>query len=152
MPSPHAQGYSTQRGPHTITDVTAMDPSWAWTAGAMISTLGDMHTWAQALASGALLHPAQQRQRFTLNPYAGIPTHGLTGYGLGVAEEAGFMGHSGGIPGFNTEMWYLPAAHATVVVMANSFNDFGAQSVQLAPANSLFQRIVQIAFPAQYPH
>jgi D-alanyl-D-alanine carboxypeptidase len=116
----------------------------------MISTLDDLHTWAQALATGALLRPAQQRQRLTWNPYASAATHGLARYGLGVADLVGFIGHNGGLPGFNTDMYYLPATHATVVVIANSFSEAGRASV--SPADDLFQQIVKIAFPAQYPH
>jgi D-alanyl-D-alanine carboxypeptidase len=62
----------------------------------------------------------------------------------------GFIGHNGGLPGFNTNMYYLPATHATVVVIANSFSEAGRASV--SPADDLFQQIVKIAFPAQYPH
>jgi D-alanyl-D-alanine carboxypeptidase len=153
MPNPHAQGYATQLGSSILTDVTRTNPSWAGTAGAMISTLDDLHTWAQALATGTLLGAAQQRERLTWNPYAALPTHGLTQYGLGVAQLVGFLGHSGGLPGFNTEMWYLPTTHATVVVMANSDNSITVPPQQeLDPANLLLQRIVQVVFPAQYPH
>jgi hypothetical protein len=37
-----------------------------------------------------------------------------------------------------------------VVVIANSFSEAGRASV--SPADDLFQQIVKIAFPAQYPH
>jgi D-alanyl-D-alanine carboxypeptidase len=114
----------------------------------MISTLEDLHTWARALATGALLRPAQQRQRLTWNPYSAAASHGLERYGLGGSELVGFIGHNGGIPGFNTDMWYLPAAHATVVVIANSHDVVG----RVAPADALARQIAKIAFPAQYPH
>ena len=51
MPSPHLHGYSVQGGPLTEAN-TATNTSVEWTAGAMISTLDDLHTWAQALATG----------------------------------------------------------------------------------------------------
>src|SRR5205085_12316835 len=110
----------------------------------------DLHRWAQALATGALLRPAQQRQRLTWNPYSAAASHGLRRYGLGVSDVVGFIGHNGGLPGFNTDMWYLPATHATVVVIANSYSEAGRASV--APADDLFGQTVKIAFPAQYPH
>jgi D-alanyl-D-alanine carboxypeptidase len=149
MPAPYAVGYFPA-GPHRLVRVATMNPSWAWTAGAMISTLDDLHTWARALATGALLRPAQQRQRLIWNPYSAAATHGLARYGLGIADLVGFIGHNGGLPGFNTDMYYLPATHATVVVIANSFSEAGRASV--SPADDLFQQIVKIAFPAQYPH
>jgi D-alanyl-D-alanine carboxypeptidase len=147
LPAPHAVGYYPI-SPHRLVNETMMNPSWFWTAGAMISTLDDLHTWAQALATGALLRPAQQRQRLTWNPYSAATTHGLSRYGLGVSNLVGFIGHNGGIPGFNTDMWYLPAAHATVVVIANSHDVAG----HVAPADDLARQIAKIAFPAQYPH
>src|SRR5438477_6834866 len=64
MPSPHLHGYSVMGGPLTEVNTT-MNPSWGWTAGAMISTLADLHTWAQALATGRLLSPALQKQRLS---------------------------------------------------------------------------------------
>jgi D-alanyl-D-alanine carboxypeptidase len=147
LPAPHAVGYYPI-GPHRLVNETMMNPSWFWTAGAMISTLDDLHTWAQALATGALIRPAQQRQRLTWNPYSAAASHGLSRYGLGVSDLVGFIGHKGGIPGFNTDMWYLPATHATVVVIANTHDVAG----RVAPADDLAQQIAKIAFPAQYPH
>src|ERR671930_1646997 len=56
MPSPHVHGYSVAGGRLTEVNTTA-NMSCCWTAGAMISTLADLHTWAQALATGRLLSP-----------------------------------------------------------------------------------------------
>jgi D-alanyl-D-alanine carboxypeptidase len=148
MPAPYAVGYYPI-GPQRLVNETLLNPSVAWTAGAMISTLEDLHIWARALATGALLRPAQQRQRLTWNPYSAAASHGFGRYGLGVSDLVGFIGHDGGILGFNTVMRYLPATHATVVVIANSCSVPGSESV--LPADDLFQQIVKIAFPAQYP-
>src|SRR5918911_4571844 len=67
MPSPHVHGYSVAGGPLTEVNTTA-NMSWGWTAGAVISTLADLHTWVQGLATGRLLSPALQKQRLTLSP------------------------------------------------------------------------------------
>ena len=57
IPAPHAHGYYGQR------DVTSLvSPSAAWTAGAMISTAGDVARFYRALLAGRLLPPAQQRE------------------------------------------------------------------------------------------
>jgi D-alanyl-D-alanine carboxypeptidase len=128
-----------------------MNPSFLWTSAAMISTLEDLHTWAQALATGALLRPAQQRQRLTWNPYSAAATHGLERYGLAVINAGGpggLIGHPGSIVGFNTDMWYLPAAHATVVVIANSCDG----GVRVHPADDLVQQIAKIVFLAPSAH
>ena len=63
FPEPHAQGYTTQIADNSETTATDWNPSWGWAAGAMISTLEDMHIWAPALATGKLLTPEMQPQR-----------------------------------------------------------------------------------------
>src|SRR5919201_1753444 len=88
MPSPHLHGYSAEGGPLTEVNTTA-NMSWGWTAGNMISTLGDVHTWAQAVATGRLLSPALQKQRLTLSPpsVAFFRHRGVAGgYGLAIAK------------------------------------------------------------------
>jgi D-alanyl-D-alanine carboxypeptidase len=90
----------------------------------MISTLADLHTWAQAVATGRLLSPALQKQRLPISPpsvafvrqFFGV----AGGYGLAIFKLDGFIGHAGGLPGFNTDAWYLPALRATIVVIVNS--------------------------------
>jgi D-alanyl-D-alanine carboxypeptidase len=58
MPSPHLHGYSVQGGPLTEVNTTTYS-SCEWTAGAMISTLADLHTWAQAVATGRIGHAGE---------------------------------------------------------------------------------------------
>jgi D-alanyl-D-alanine carboxypeptidase len=114
----------------------------------MISTLGDLHTWAQALATGRLLSPALQKQRLAWSPPSvaffrqrGVPG----GYGLAIAKLLGFIGHTGELPGFNTDAWYLPALHATVLVIANSSAPVQGQ----APADHLTQQLAKIVSALQ---
>jgi D-alanyl-D-alanine carboxypeptidase len=147
MPSPHVHGYSADGGPLTEVNTTA-NMSWGWTAGAMISTLADLHTWVQALATGRVLSPALQKQRLTLSPpsVAYFRHHGVAGgYGLAIAKVHGFIGHNGGLPGFTTDAWYLPALQATIVVIANSDAVGKTQEQALAdPADQLFTRLAKI--------
>src|SRR6202012_1925538 len=71
FPSPHAQGYSKAspacvlagRQCNPLVNSTAWNASWGWAAGAMVSTLGDLHRWARDVATGRLLSRATQRQR-----------------------------------------------------------------------------------------
>ena len=60
FPEPHAQGYTVQTADGKEANATDWNPSWGWAAGAMISTLDDMHIWAPALATGKLLTPQTQ--------------------------------------------------------------------------------------------
>jgi hypothetical protein len=41
-----------------LREVTESNPTAAWPPGAMVSTLGDLRTWAEPLATGRLLKPA----------------------------------------------------------------------------------------------
>ncbi len=101
----------------TPNDVTDANPSWGWTAGSVISTLHDVNIWAKALATGTLLSPASQRERLTWTPMT--PAPGAPEYGLGIMDFDGFLGHNGGIPGFQSWMGYQPGKHATVIVLTN---------------------------------
>lgn len=116
FPGPHLQGYTAVHG----AGLTATDwnPSWAWAAGNMISTLDDMRVWARALATGALLTPHTQRQRLD----ATVPMNGQKSafYGLGIFNAAGWIGHSGSIFGYQTVVLYLPVTQMTLVFFINT--------------------------------
>lgn len=47
FPAPHAQGYTDQTADGKVAETAGWNPSWGWAAGAMISTLDDLHTWAR---------------------------------------------------------------------------------------------------------
>ncbi|MER5733387.1 serine hydrolase domain-containing protein [Streptomyces sp. NPDC002138] len=114
FPEPHAHGYTGQATREV--DATDWNPSWAWAAGAMISDLQDLRSWARTLATGALLTPATQAERLRTTPI-GVPG---AGYGLGVFDVQGWIGHNGSIPGYESLTVYLPQARATLVVLLNT--------------------------------
>jgi D-alanyl-D-alanine carboxypeptidase len=117
FPSPHADGYTEQTLDGKRADATDWNPAWGWAAGAMISTLDDLHAWAPALATGRLLAPATQAQRLKTVTMAGAPTNG---YGLGIFNIDGWIGHNGSLPGYQTLAVYLPSQQATLVVLTNT--------------------------------
>ncbi len=144
IPRPFARGYfagHNGRGP--LRDFTAINPNLAWTAGAMISTLGDLRIWARALATGRLLKRATHRAQlqFRQIPNPGGP---YIGYGLGAFNIAGFVGHNGAIFGFNSAMFYLPKARATFVVTLNKSTNFSGD------ATDIFFGIAHHLFPGQF--
>lgn len=108
---------------------TAYGESWAWAAGAMVSTPPDMARFVELLGSGALLPPAQQQELVT-----GVPTPqpGLR-YGLGVflslPEITGGMGmgigHGGDIMGYHSWGLYFPEKKTTVFGTVMSDRDTG---------------------------
>ncbi|GAA2826225.1 serine hydrolase domain-containing protein [Kitasatospora paracochleata] len=116
FPDPHAHGYTNQTLDGQTVDATGWNTSWGWSAGAMISNLRDMHRWAKVMATGTLLSPATQAERLKFLP-TGFPG---TGYGLGIFETHGWIGHNGSIPGYEAVSVYLPEQKATLVVLINT--------------------------------
>jgi D-alanyl-D-alanine carboxypeptidase len=111
-PDPHAQGYTRNDTDGSTVIGTDWNPSWAWAAGAVISNLEDMHTRAPALASGKLLSPEMQAQR--LQTVGATPmTAPNDGYGLGLFNLGGWIGHNGSLPGYQTAVFYLPEKQTT---------------------------------------
>nr|WP_314219757.1 serine hydrolase domain-containing protein [Streptomyces sp. DSM 40713] len=122
FPSPHSQGYTDQTATGKVEDSADWDPSWGWAAGAMISRLEDLRIWARTVATGVLpdgermISPATQKQRLTTPP---TPIPGA-GYGLGIFDVQGWIGHNGSLPGYESLTVYLPSARTTLVVVLNT--------------------------------
>jgi D-alanyl-D-alanine carboxypeptidase len=123
-PRPAAHGYVG--GPSGAPfDITTMNWSWAWSAGAVTSTLGDLRRWAPAVATGrGVLNGRTQAKRLTF-----VDT-GLAGlfrkikYGLGIFKwplpSGTFYGHNGEGPGYDTEVFYAPDPKVTIVALGNT--------------------------------
>ncbi|MFD3465919.1 serine hydrolase domain-containing protein [Streptomyces sp. NPDC058682] len=138
FPTPHAHGYTNQTASGKVEDATDWNPSWGWAAGAMISDLPDMRSWAKTLATGTLLTPATQAQR--LDVVDALPG---TGYGLGIFNVQGWIGHNGSLPGYGSLVLYLPEAKATLVVLLNT--DIGYQGQE--PSTLFGEAITKIVTP-----
>ncbi|MFF8847572.1 serine hydrolase domain-containing protein [Streptomyces sp. NPDC015127] len=139
FPSPHAQGYTNQTATGKVEDTVDWNSSWAWAAGAMISDLRDLRSWARTLATGTLLSPETQAQRLKTEP-TGIPG---AGYGLGIFDIQGWIGHNGSIPGYEALSIYLPESKATLVVLLNTDILHG----QTEPSTLFGQAITRIVTP-----
>lgn len=138
FPDPHAQGYT--EGPDN-TEVVATDwnPSWGWAAGAMVSTLDDLRVWASALATGKLLTPETQAQRLQTVGAPGLPSQ--DGYGLGLFNLGGWIGHNGSLPGYQTVTVYLPAKQMTLVIMINTDIEVQGSEPSTALATAITKEI-----------
>jgi D-alanyl-D-alanine carboxypeptidase len=145
MPEPYAHGYDTAPNAAGLQDVTQSNPAVAWTAGAMVSTLDDLRLWVRALATGALLSPAVQRERLqgvTIPTADGVEAR----YGLGLFSIGGFIGHNGGIPGYSSIAVYLPEANATLVALVNKSGLEGGE------ADAILWDIAKLLFPERFPN
>jgi D-alanyl-D-alanine carboxypeptidase len=100
----HPQGYYPDES-GALRDITILDPSWAWAAGQLIATPGDLNKFFGALIGGRLLPAAQLEQMRTTVPAQELAPGARYGLGLvsfplscgGVA-----WGHGGDIPGYET--------------------------------------------------
>lgn len=143
LPSPFAHGYYAgpdSTGP-TISDVTAINPTVAWTAGAMVSTVGDLQTWGRELLRGSLIGRKLQRERLALGT---IPNRSgpPVGYGLGILRFGDWLGHDGAIFGFSSETFQDRTTGAQIVVVTN------LSSNSTTPAMVIFGAIAQHLYPA----
>ncbi len=140
IPEPHPQGYAFGTNVSTIDtfalppsehaaakagrlrprNETNANPSWAWTAGGAISTVGDLATYVKALVGGGLLDEPTHRLRLESIRPTDPADPGSAGYGLGIARFGpSVMGHDGQLPGFMTFMGYDPQAENTIIVATN---------------------------------
>ncbi|MFE9998955.1 serine hydrolase domain-containing protein [Streptomyces avermitilis] len=145
FPNPHAQGYTDQTATGEVENATDWNPSWGWAAGAMISDLDDLRTWARTVATGVLpdgdtlISPVTQKQRLNTPPTT-IPG---AGYGLGIFNVQGWIGHNGSLPGYESLTIYLPSAQATLVVLLNTdINHAGTE-----PSTLFGEAITKIVTP-----
>ena len=76
------------------TDWSASNPSWAWTAGSVISTADDIVVWAKAVVDGDLLNTQTQARRMaSYQPLDPTRPDG-TGYGSGMLSAGSSYGHA----------------------------------------------------------
>ncbi len=124
-----------------------LDPSVPWTAGAMVSSGGDLVEWVETLYGTYAVLDAGQRALLTsktsIIPWTGF-FHGSQ-YGLGVmlldpaknANAGQGIGHAGEISGYLTHAFYFPEKKTTIVSIVNS-DDGPIDEVFLAALNTLF--------------
>jgi D-alanyl-D-alanine carboxypeptidase len=143
MPTPYAHGYSLNGKGQWIDESAVLAPSVSWAAGAMISDMADMKRWVKAYATGTTNSAALQRARLTCLPTG----EGNLSFGLGIGCSAGWYGYTGGITGYNTGAYYMPAAGATIIVFVNNQREKPFPGV----ANAIFRDIAKIITPENVP-
>lgn len=139
LPAPYLRGYTQLPGSTEVLDMTHNNPSYAWAAGGMVSTLDDLHLWAQALATGALISPTLQAQRLQMTPQSGY-TYGMAIFDGFGGLTPGYIGHGGDFAGYATIMLYQPATRATIVALMN----FDPVPDNHGPAVALFNRLAGV--------
>jgi D-alanyl-D-alanine carboxypeptidase len=133
-------GYTLDLSTGELKEGTSLPLAPVGAAGAMISDVSDLKTWAKAVCTGKLLKPDTQRDRLRTQHLSGEPD--FSEYGEGIWKWGSFCGHPGIYPGFNSQMWYLPEKDATIIVNVNRFDPSAPP-----PAALLFETITKILFP-----
>ena len=142
IPAPNLFGVTDQGQPtgHT-TDATHWNPSEAFTAGEIISTVDDLKKWGDALftGTGILTPETQQLRRDSI--IRDIPPNTPTaGYGIGIGDRDGWWGHDGDIPGYTTVLFHNYDNQTTIIVAVNSDIDVPGGA---APAPAVFAALAK---------
>ena len=120
---PHSHGYAIRRS-GDLWDVTSrFEPSWAWTAGALVSNDMDLATFYRALLSGQVLPKALLAEmKDTVPAGAGV------GYGLGLLSENLACGTAWGHDG-------LYVGYYVLALTSEDGNHQAVLAMNLDPAN-----------------
>ncbi|WP_022894378.1 serine hydrolase domain-containing protein [Agromyces subbeticus] len=121
------------------TDTTDWTNHESWAAGAMLSTIDDLHTWGLALGEGYGLTPELRAAR-TDDLAPGVSAAGF-GYGLGVGvridPETGCLldvSHSGAEPGYGAHVQYFEGSGAVLALIGNGDGGTGEAFVEVLTA------------------
>lgn len=138
IPHPNTiRGYEDLFAPGVYEDFTGVyHPSIFGAAGCMFSNLEDMAKWSKRLANGfdISIETNQLRKEGVVNPA------GHEKYMMGIFEVNGWLGHTGGVPGFSTIMLHNPVKDNTVIIVQTSLGNS-------YPSRELFDKIVKIIYP-----
>ena len=117
-------------------------------AGSLCSTAGDLVTWVKALHGGKVLSPKSYQEMITPAKLTdGTPLR----YGLGVAVQKDlhglpYIGHGGGVGGFDGDTRWYPDAQLAVVVLMNNGGNAGDVAGKLAAELLPWQPPTTVAF------
>jgi CubicO group peptidase (beta-lactamase class C family) len=126
--APHAQGYSVDHFHETLTVEPHQDTGAMAPAGQVWSTIADLATWADFLATGHpdVLSPGTLAEMATEQPPA-------PGYGLGLrlldVDGTAYVGHTGSMPGFLASLFVDRSTRTGEVALANGFGGLPAEGM-----------------------
>ncbi|HEY8900639.1 MAG TPA: serine hydrolase domain-containing protein [Chthoniobacterales bacterium] len=122
LPSPFTHGYATLDADVGRVDLTESSPSGSSGAGAMISTLDDIHIWGRSLARGSLISRSAQLERLRMVDSASGVGPFYDRYGLALGRIDGWIGHTADILGYQSLVMHNLVADETVVIFVNASN------------------------------
>ena len=116
----HAHGYLVQ-GKNQLLDVTLVSPSYAWTAGAIVSTASDIARFYRALLGGRLLPPDLLQAMKTTTDRVGLGLYQTPS----LCGRPDLYGHDGALAAYLTLAFNSEDGKRQFVILVNSmtFND-----------------------------
>lgn len=101
-------------------NATAISMTWPYAAGALLSTVEDLAKWDAALYTEKLVKQTSLDQMWTPATLKdGKSTEYGFGWFIGKMNEHRLIGHSGGIPGFSTDIARYVDDRLTVIALLN---------------------------------
>ena len=141
VPEPHATPYDVTITTGETEVLPLISPTSLAGAGAMVSTLDDLQTWAQALGDGRLIGADLQNERINRSrPVTNGPEY--DSYGLGIGNLKGWWGHTGSGIGWQLATFYDPRSGATIAISVNATPSGGRRDLNLA--QELFEALADV--------
>ena len=141
------QGYAGAQNPFGGTDEMikdgkfAVNPQFEWTGGGLAVTALDLAKWGKILYEGKAFPQEMLAQMLDAVPARGLGAEAK--YGLGVIIRPSPLGitygHSGFMPGYQTELVYFPDSKITVAVQVNTSTGRGPRAIALDLASLIKQ-------------
>jgi len=127
---PMATGYDAGKNGAKVSP--AFGSGWAWSAGAIVSTVGDMLAWDSALFGGRLINATDLAAMIA----PGKPAFGKNswyGYGWVIDSADGHkrIWHNGGTFGYMAANMLFPRDHTIIVVLQNNVSLAGPESTAM---------------------
>ena len=153
MPNPYAHGYMVF-GKRAGFDISHISPSLYASAGAIVSTVGDIADFYRGLLTGRLLQPDVLKEMKTMvsaGPRDAMACPARCSYGLGLMRwptRCGLAwGGDGGIPGYAVRSLSTENGQRQAVLMINHDPDTLAKPARLH-LQLLFDRLIAKAYCA----
>lgn len=121
-------GYTTDNERRTV-NAPFLSMTAPGAAGALVSTVDDLHLWMRAFVNGKVV--GLDGFRLMSTPATVPESHPANSYGFGIyvwrVRGETMIGHTGQVPGFASVAVYLPSRDITIIALGNNDN-FDAQT------------------------
>jgi len=118
LPAPYTHGYSANVG--SLIDVTNWNPSYGDAAGILVSNFTDLKIWAKEINEMKLLSASLKAERRGWIDEDPVNNPGQNYYGFGLMKYRDWIGHSGVIEGYNTQIYYNTVKDIMIIINTNT--------------------------------